>query len=136
MTSPNLARAATEAVTLELARALDRMRELGGKPARGKIIGMAGAGEGRRKMLAAVLCLPVGSANPVSSPAVGAALQAAVAFYEASGENLSFTEIAEYALPVPDVEWAHPSDRPTSLYENLAARQARLDDLMHGGANS
>lgn len=132
LTSPNLARAATEAVALELGRALTRMRELGGKPARARIVGLAGDGEARRRMLADVLGVPVGSAHPVASPAVGAALHAAVAFYAASGENLSFTEITEYALAIRDDEWSQPGETRAQIYQQLAARQEKLEMLMHG----
>ena len=132
LTSPNLARAAIEAVALELGRALDRMRSLGIVPARVKLVGEVDAGAGRRQLLADVFGMPVASAGPLASPAVGAALQAAAVFYHASGENLSYTELVEYALPVHDGDWSHPRQGQTRFYEELRHNRGHLEELMEG----
>jgi sugar (pentulose or hexulose) kinase len=92
---------------------------------------------GWRQVLADVLGSAVASGSVYSSPAVGAALQAAVVFYHSTGENLTYTEVAEYALPTSDEDWSYPSEDVQQGYRELAEHHGLLEDgLKREGAVS
>lgn len=129
MTPENMARSAMEAVVLEQQQALSHLDALGLSVARVRLLGGYGASTGWRQVLADALGMPVASGSPLASPSVGAALQAAVVYYQSTGENLTFTEVAEYALPVADGDWSYPNLEKKELYEKLAALRKREDSL-------
>jgi len=130
LTSSNLARAAMESAAFEMKRALARAGELGVKPTRIRLVGGSGEAVGWRQVLADVLGAAVASGSVYSSPAVGAALQAAVAFYHSTGENLTYTEVAEYALPISDEDWSYPSEDLQQGYRELAEHHGLLEEAL------
>jgi len=71
---------------------------------------------------------------PVSSrqgAAVGAAMQAAVAFFQNCGESLGFTEIGSYLVSGNTSERCEPDPTNHELYLDLMSRQQYLVDTLH-----
>lgn len=130
-TPVNLARAALEGVALGLGYGISRLRDLGMAPAGVRATGAAGASRVWRQLLADVSGLPVVAADSAHGAAMGAALQAAVAYFRQSGESLSLAEIAAYAVQgMPDTV-CEPDAERHPLYQELVSKQQYLVDTLH-----
>jgi xylulokinase len=71
---------------------------------------------------------------PVSSrqgAAVGAAMQAAVAFFHRCGESLGFEEIASYLVAGDAESRCDPDPQNHELYQEMISRQQYLVDTLH-----
>lgn len=130
----NVARAATEALALDFGRSLRRMIELGFSPCDVRLSGRIASHPAWRQLLADVLGLPVQSAKPQSCPALGAALQAAVTFFQQSGENLTYAEITSYAAHPEQASLCAPDLARHEFYRELMERQERLAESLREDA--
>jgi hypothetical protein len=62
---------------------------------------------------------------------VGAAMQAAVAFFHQSGESLGFEEIASYLVAGDSESRCDPDPQAHEMYQELMSRQQYLVDTLH-----
>ena len=130
LTPANMARAAIEAVALELGTGLARMRELGAEVAELRLGGMSGAGGATRQILADVLGVPIFSARAEACAALGAALQAAVTFFHLSGEDLTYSEITSYAVEPDEATRCEPGREGHAFYQELLGRRRAFGELL------
>jgi hypothetical protein len=83
-----------------------------------------------RPLLADVLGLPVQSAKSQSGPALGAALQAAVTFFQQSGKNLTYAKITSYAAHPEQASLCAPDLARHEFYRELMERQERFPESL------
>lgn len=126
----NVARASTEALALDFGRSLRRMIELGFSATDVRLSGSLARYPSWRQLLADVLGLPVQSAKPFCCPALGAALQAAVTFFQQSGENLSYAEMTSYAVHPAQETLCAPNLARHEFYREMMERQDRLAETL------
>jgi xylulokinase len=130
-TPAHMARAAAEGVALGLGYALSRLRELGFDPSEIRLLGPGVASPVGRQLLADVFGAPVLPVSSRQGAAVGAAIQAAVAFYRDGGNPHGFEEISTH-LVAGDAELrCEPNFQNHELYQELIARQQYLVDTLH-----
>ncbi len=134
-TPVNVARATMEALALEFGKGLRRMMQLGFSPADVRLSGLACGHPAWRQLLADVLGLPVFGAKLESCPALGAALQAAVTFFHQSGEDLSYAEMASYAVLPEHQTLCAPDPLRHDFYLELMDRQEGLAESLQDDAN-
>ena len=106
------------------------MRQLGFAPSDVRLSGRLASHPSWRQLMADVLGQPVQSAKSHSSPALGAALQAAVTFFQQSGENLSFAEMTSYAVLPEQQTLCSPHPQRHEFYRELMDRQHRLAESL------
>jgi xylulokinase len=129
-TPGHLARAAAEGVALGLGYALSGLRELGFEPPEIRLHGPGARSALMRQLLAdvsGVAVVPVASSH---GAAVGAAMQAAVGFFQESGESLGFEEIAAYLVAGEAGGRCEPCAASHELYQGLMSRQQYLVDTL------
>jgi sugar (pentulose or hexulose) kinase len=128
----NVARAALEALILELGEGLARMVELG---VQARAVRMTGGGSGDaevRQLVADILGIPVVPVSGEVSPAMGAALQAAWTFFHQSGEDITFEEITSYAVIPEENKRSEPQVARHKLYQAQLERRRALEDVLRG----
>lgn len=130
-TPAHLARAAAEGVALGFGYAMSRLRDLGFEPPEIRLLGPGGVSPVMRQLLADVLGAPVAPVSSRQGAAVGAAMQAAVAFFHQSGESLGFAEIAAYLVSGDPSLRCEPDPQNHELYQELMSRQQYLVDTLH-----
>jgi len=130
-TPAHMARAGAEGVALGLGYAMSRLRDLGFDPAEIRLLGPGVASPVMRQMLADVFCAPVVPVSSKQGAAVGAAMQAAVAFFTHSGESLGFEEIAAYLVVGDGLGRCDPDPQTQEIYQELISRQQYLVDTLH-----
>lgn len=128
----NIARAAFEALLLELGAGLRRMKELGVQPSLIRMIGGGAADAGIRQVVADVMGLPVLPVSGEVSPAMGAALQAAWTFFHMSGEDLTYAEITTYAVIPEEHQRSEPDANRCRAYAEQLGRQKALAETLRG----
>lgn len=133
MTPGHIARAATEAVALELGAGMIRMRQLGFQATEVRMAGAGASMTATRQMVSDVLGLPITSSPMSSCGAMGASLQAAVTFFQQSGENLSYAEITSYAVNPEERSRCEPDADRHAFYRELLGRQRALEEILSGG---
>ena len=129
-TPAHLARAAAEGVALGLGYAMSRLLDLGFDPPEIRLLG-PGSSPVMRQLLADVFGVPVAPVSSRQGAAVGAAMQAAVAFFNQSGEPLGFEEIATYLVSGDPGLRCQPDPQTHELYQQLMSRQQYLVDTLH-----
>ena len=130
-TPAHMARAAAEGVALGLGYAMSRLRDLGFEPPEIRLLGPGAASPVMRQMLADVFGAPVIPVSSRQGAAVGAAMQAAVAFFHQSGESLGFEEIASYLVAGDAASRCDPDPQAHEVYQELMSRQQYLVDTLH-----
>jgi len=130
-TPAHLARAAAEGVALGLGYGMSRLRDLGFEPLEIRLLGPGAASQTARQLLADVFGAPVVPVSSHQGAAVGAAMQAAVAFFHQSGESLGFPEIASYLVSGDQDLRCEPDTQNHELYQELMSRQQYLVDTLH-----
>lgn len=129
-TPAHLARAAAEGVALGLGYVMSRFRDLGFDPPEVRLLGPGGGSPVMRQLLADALGTPVAPVSSTHGAAMGAAMQAAVAFFHQSGESLGFSEIATYLVSGDPESRCEPDAETHELYEDLMSRQQYLVDTL------
>jgi len=127
----HFARAAAEGVALGLGYGISRFGDLGFEPAEIRLLGAGASSPTTRQLLADVFGVPVVPVGSAQGAAVGAAMQAAVAFFRQSGESLGFEEIASYLVSSEPQGRCEPDPERHDLYQNLMSRQQYLVDTLH-----
>ena len=130
-TPAHMARAAAEGVALGLGYAMSRLRDLGFDPPEIRLLGPGVASPVTRQLLANVFGTPVVPVSSRQGAAVGAAMQAAVAFFHQSGESLGFEEIASYLVAGDMEARCEPNPQVHDLYQEMMSRQQYLVDTLH-----
>ena len=130
-TPAHLARATAEGVVLGLSYAMSRLRDIGFDPSEVRLLGSGSSSPVMRQLLADALGIPVVPVFSKQGPAVGAAMQAAVAFFHHCGESLGFEEICTYLVSVDEAGRCEPDTSNHRLYQDLMARQQYLVDTLH-----
>ena len=130
-TPAHMARAAAEGVALGLGYAMSRLRDLGFDPPEIRLLGPGVVSPVTRQLLADVFGTPVVPVSSRQGAAVGAAMQAAVAFFNQSGESLGFEEIASYLVHGDSESRCDPDPQAHAIYQELMARQQYLVDTLH-----
>ena len=130
-TPAHMARAAAEGVALGLGYAMSRLRDLGFDPPEIRLLGPGVVSPVTRQLLADVFGTPVVPVSSRQGAAVGAAMQAAVAFFNQSGESLGFEEIASYLVHGDAESRCDPDPQMHAIYQELMSRQQYLVDTLH-----
>lgn len=130
-TPAHMARAAAEGVALGLGYAMSRLRDLGFDPPEIRLLGPGAVSPVMRQLLADVFGAPVIPVSSRQGAAVGAAMQAAVAFFHQSGESLGFEEIASYLVAGDAGARCDPDPGNHEIYQELMSRQQYLVDTLH-----
>lgn len=130
-TPANVMCAAMEGVSLSLGYGMLRMTELGFEPTSVRLTGGGAKSATWRQILADVFGLPVVALKTDEGAALGAALQAAVGFFEHSGESLSYDEIISYAVVPDEATQCEPDEERHEFYQNLLAQQQYLVETLH-----
>jgi len=82
-------------------------------------------------LLAEVFGAPVVPVSSRQGAAIGAAMQAAVAFFHQSGESLGFEEIASYLVAGDSESRCDPNPQAHEMYQEMMSRQQYLVDTLH-----
>jgi xylulokinase len=130
-TPAHMARATAEGAALAIGYAMSRLRELGFDPAELRLLGPGVASPVVRQMLADVCGAPVVPVSSRQGAAVGAAMQAAVAFFHQSGESPGFQEIAACLVAGDAASRCEPDPQTHELYQEMISRQQYLVDTLH-----
>lgn len=125
------ARAAAEGVALSLGYGVSRLMDLGFEPSEIRLLDAGSLSHTTRQMLADVFGLPVVPVGSRQGAAIGAAMQAAVAFFRQSGETLGFPEIASYLVSSEPHGRCEPDTKRHRVYAELMSRQQYLVDTLH-----
>lgn len=128
-TPANLARSAAEGVALGFGYAMSRLRDIGFEPGEVRLthdIGITAV-----QMLADVFGVPVVCVSGGGGGLLGAAMQAAVAWFEDRGEHLGFDEIAGYVVSANEATRRVPDGARHEFYGELLARQQYLAETLH-----
>jgi xylulokinase len=128
-TPANLARAAAEGVALGFGYAMSRLNDIGFESGEVRLTRDIGATAGQ--MLADVFGAPVVCVTGGGGALPGAAMQAAVAYFEERGEDLGFDEIAGYVVATNEATRRTPDAGRHSFYEDLLSRQQYLAETLH-----
>jgi xylulokinase len=130
-TPAHLARSVAEGVALGLSYAMSRLRDIGFDPQEIRLYGAGSNSQVMRQLLADAFGTAVVPVSSKHGAAVGAAMQAAVAFFRQCGESLGFEEISSYLVAGDQTERCEPDPANRELYEDLMARQQYLVDTLH-----
>ncbi|MCB1131615.1 MAG: xylulokinase [Verrucomicrobiae bacterium] len=130
-TPAHMARATAEGVALGLGYAMSRLRDLGFDPPEVRLLGPGASSGVFRQLLADVLGAPVVPVSSRQGAAVGAAMHAAVAFFQNCGESLGFGEIVSYLVSGDAGARCEPDETNHQLYQELMSRQQYLVDTLH-----
>lgn len=130
-TPAHLARATAEGAAFGLGYAMSRLRDMGFDPPEVRLLGPGALSGVTRQMLADVFGTPVVPVSSRQGAAVGAAMQAAVGFFQQCGEPLDFEEMARYLVSGDAGARCEPDAQATGLYDELMARQQYLVDTLH-----
>jgi sugar (pentulose or hexulose) kinase len=128
-TPANLARAAAEGVALGFGYAMSRLNDIGFEPGEVRLTRDIGPTAGQ--LLADVFGAPVVTVTGGGGALAGAAMQAAVAYFEERGEDLGFDEIAGYVVAANEATRRTPDAAQHAFYEDLLARQQYLAETLH-----
>lgn len=133
MTPGHLARAVMEGVTLGLAYGLNRLRQLGLKPAEIRLTGGGSRSEAWRQVCADVFGVPVVCLESAEGAALGAALQAAWTERNANRSPSPLREMIARLVRTDEPTRVEPDDRCRQLYADAVGRQTDLTRKLHGG---
>ncbi|MGJ8634723.1 MAG: FGGY family carbohydrate kinase [Luteolibacter sp.] len=130
-TPAHLARATAEGVVLSLSYAMSRLREMDFDPPEIRLLGAGAASPVMRQLLADTFGVTIVPVSSKQGAAVGAAMQAAVAFFQNCGEALGYEEICSYLVSGNPQDACEPNEENHDLYLDLMARQQYLVDTLH-----
>ncbi|MDB4692177.1 FGGY-family carbohydrate kinase, partial [Akkermansiaceae bacterium] len=85
-----------------------------------------------RQLLADVCGVQTYSLKNQEGAALGAAIHAAVAYFRQTGESLSFSEMAAYAVVAEDDSWCTPDEGRHKFYLDQLSKQQYLAETLIG----
>lgn len=129
-TPAHIARAAAEGVALGFGYGMNRLRDFGIDPQEVRLVGADAANPLTRQMLADALGATVVPVSSRHGAAVGAAMQAAVGFFQESGESLDFAELATYLVTGDAATSCHPDPAAHAIYQEMLVRRHALADTL------
>ena len=133
-TQSNVARATLEGIASGLAFGFHRMVELEHEF---KNIRVTGRGVGSafwRQLIADVTGVPSCTLVTHEGAALGAAIHAAVTYFQQGGEDLTFAEMADYSVLVDESSWCEPDEESHQFYlEQLSKQQYLAETLVGAG---
>lgn len=130
-TPAHIARATAEGIALGYAYGMSRLRELGFNPTRVRLTSPTPTGPRMMQLLADTLAAEIVPLTSPHGPAVGAAMQAAIAFFHQCGEALGPEEISNYWVSLDTGSIHQPDPDASAFYEELLGRQQYLVDTLH-----
>ena len=133
-TQSNVARATLEGIASGLAFGYHRMVELEHDFKNIRVTGR-GVGSGFwRQLIADVTGVPSCTLVTHEGAALGAAIHAAVTYFQQGGEDLTFAEMADYSVLVDEASWCEPDEDSHHYYlEQLSKQQYLAETLVGAG---
>jgi len=130
----NVARATLEGIASGLAFGYHRMTELGHDFKNIRVTGRGVRSQFWRQLIADVTGVPSCTLITHEGAALGAAIHAAVTYFQQGGENLTFAEMADYSVLVDDSSWCDPNEENHEFYlEQLSKQQYLAETLIGAG---
>ncbi len=124
--SENYARSAVEGVTLGMNYGLQRLTELGVKPAQIRATGGGARSKAWRQIMADVFNTEVVTVKVAEGAAYGAALQALWCWRRQQGESITIQEITDRFVELNGEETAQPDAKNVEIYRELQAMQNEM----------
>ncbi len=131
-TPSNMARATLEGIAVRLAYGYHRMSELGIDFGTVCVTGRGADSQFWRQLIADVCGVKSYSLKNQEGAALGAAIHAAVAYFQQTGEGLSFSDMAAYAVITDEESWCEPDEGRHQFYLNQLSKQQYLAETLIG----
>jgi xylulokinase len=128
----HFARAAMEGVTLGMNYGLQRLAELGVKPAQIRATGGGAKSKIWRQIMADIFNTEVVTLKVSEGAAYGAALQALWCWRLQQGEKLSISDITDQFVELNPAETALPDPRTSQVYRDLQGVQDQMSLALRG----
>jgi xylulokinase len=128
----HFARAAMEGVTLGMNYGLQRLAELGVKPAQIRATGGGAKSKIWRQIMADIFNTEVVTLKVSEGAAYGAALQGLWCWRLQQGEKLSITDITDQFVELNPAETALPDPRTSQVYRDLQGVQDQMSLALRG----
>lgn len=133
-TQSNVARATLEGIASGIGFGYHRMVELDYDFKNIRVTGRGVGSKFWRQLIADVTGVPSCTLVTHEGAALGAAIHAAVTYFQQGGENLTFIEMAEYSVLVDDSSWCEPDEKNHEFYlEQLSKQQYLAETLIGAG---
>jgi xylulokinase len=133
-TQSNVARATLEGIASGLAFGYHRMVELDHDFKNIRVTGRGVGSQFWRQLIADVTGVPSCTLVTHEGAALGAAIHAAVTYFQQGGEDLTFAEMADYSVLVDDDSWCEPNEDNHDYYlEQLSKQQYLAETLIGAG---
>jgi xylulokinase len=126
-----MARAVMEGVTMGLGYGLRRFQALGIEPREIRLTGGGSKGGLWRQICADVFGVPTVCLESAEGAALGAAVQAAFAWYSAQGESKTFRELCGRLVRLDESTRCEPQAVHREVYDRQMSRQTELTSRMH-----
>jgi xylulokinase len=133
MTSPQIARAVVEGVTMGLGYGFKRLLDLGVKPTELRLTGGGSKSAVWRKIVADVFGYPTVALKVAEGAALGAAIHAAWTYSQVKGKPIALDRLVGNAVKIDKKSRAEPRRENQSIYAELRARQADLTKKLATG---
>ncbi|MGJ8695113.1 MAG: FGGY family carbohydrate kinase [Verrucomicrobiaceae bacterium] len=133
-TQGNVARATLEGIAVGMAYGFHRMAELEMNYQSVCVTGRGVGSQFWRQLVADVCGVPSYAIKNQEGAALGAAIHAAVAYFQQTGESLSFGEMAAYAVVADEGSFCDPDGERHEFYlEQLSKQQYLAETLIGAG---
>lgn len=131
-TPSNVARATLEGVAVGLAYGYHRTGELGLEFKNVCVTGRETESKLWRQLVSDVCGVPSYSLINQEGAALGAAIHAAVAYFQQAGESITFSEMVAYVVTADDQSWCEPDPKRHEFYLDQLSRQQYLAETLIG----
>ena len=131
-TPSNIARATLEGLAVGLGYGYHRMGELGLEFQNICVTGRGVQSQQWRQLVSDVCGVPSYSLHAQEGASLGAAIHAAVAYFQQTGESLTFSEMAAYAVAPDESTWCEPNPERHQFYLDQLSRQQYLAETLIG----
>ena len=133
-TQSNIARATLEGIASVIVFGYHRMTEMDYDFKNIRVTGRGVGSKFWRQLIADVTGVPSCTLVTHEGAALGAAIHAAVTYFQQGGENLTFAEMADYSVLVDDSSWCEPNEENHEFYlEQLSRKQYLAETLIGAG---
>ena len=133
LTPAHLARAAVEGATLGLAYGLRRFRELGLEPSEVRLTGGGSKSPAWRQVAADAFGVPVVALATAEGAGLGAAIQAAYAYFRSVGQEVGYDELCTLCVDIDESTRRAPDRGASALYAAQLDRQLELTRVLNRG---